>query len=49
MQRLRPLHSRHSDTVPRYAVLCLVIVLSFLAAFLTPLTTPAVAAQLEAT
>ena len=49
MQRLRPLHSRHSNRAARYAMLYAVIVLSFLAGFLTPLTTPAVAAQHEAT
>lgn len=49
MQRLRPLHSRHSNRAARYAMLYAVIVLSFLAGFLTPLTTPAFAAQHEAT
>ncbi len=49
MQRLRPLHSRHSNRAARYAMLYAVIVLSFLAGFLTPLTTPAFAAQREAT
>ena len=48
MQRLRPLHSRHSNRAARYAMLYAVIVLSFLAGFLTPLTTPAFAAQQEA-